>query len=182
MTSILDKNSMPVSRPQKLGALLIDSFFISILGFTSYVLAMYFGDHSTSSLGRDFFDLMIFSGPTIYLLISFICYLKKGATIGNQLMKLNFIDSHTNEKPRLGRLLLRFFYKILFISLPAAAVFLMFFTYAVNQGGWGSITTIVYGLASIPIVVYIMLFVDILISKNKQTWYERKTSTMLVNK
>ncbi len=53
--------------------------------------------------------------------------------------------------------------------------------YADIQGGWASLTTFIYGLASIPIVVYIMLFIDILISKNKQTWYERKTSTMLVN-
>ncbi|MCF6190196.1 MAG: RDD family protein [Cocleimonas sp.] len=181
MTSILDKNSIPASRSQKLGALLIDSFFVILLGVISYGLATYFYDQITSSLGRDFVDFMIFSGPTIYLLTSSISYLRKGETIGNQLMKLKLIDSNTNEKPRLGKLLLRLFYKTLFISLPAVAVFLMFITYADIQGGWASLTIFIYGLASIPIVVYIMLFVDILISKNNQTWYERKTSTILVN-
>ncbi len=181
MSAILDKDSIPASRSQKLGALLIDSFFISLLGLVSYGLAMYFHDQITSSLGRDFVDFMFLSGPIVYLLISFISYLRKGETISNQLIKLKFIDSNTNEKPALGKLLLRLFYKILFISLPAVAVFLMFMTYADIQGGWASITTVVYGFASIPIVIYIMLFVDILICKNKQTWYERKTNTLLVN-
>ncbi len=173
--------SISASRTQKLGALLIDSFFIGLLGLVSYRLATYFYDQITSALGRDFVDFMVFYGPTIYLLISFISYLRTGATIGNQLLKLKLIDPNTNEKPALVKLLLRLFYKILFISLPAVAVFLMFITYADIQGGWESITTVIYGFTSIPIVIYIMLLIDILISKNNQTWYERKTSTLLTN-
>ncbi len=113
MTSILKSNSMPASRSQKLGALLIDSFFVALLGGICYGLATYFYDRSTFPLGSDFFDLVYLSGPTVYLLVSFILHLSKGATIGNQLMKFKHIDPNTSKKPTIGKLLLRLFYKIL---------------------------------------------------------------------
>ena len=135
--------------------------------------------------GVEKFGWIVLLFLVILYIINFIWYLKKGKNISQSICKIEILKEGSFEELSKKELWKMYLYKFLNLYLPV--VILMVLTiYLAIQGGREGAGMILLFVGPISAIIYLILLLTnilkISLSRKKQSWYDKKSESILVIK
>ena len=135
--------------------------------------------------GVEKFGWIVLLFLVILYIINFIWYLKKGKNISQSICKIEILKEGSFEELSKKELWKMYLYKFLNLYLPV--VILMVLTiYLTIQGGREGTGMILLFVGTISGIIYLILLLTnilkISLSRKKQSWYDKKSESILVIK
>ena len=135
--------------------------------------------------GTDKFSLLLVLFLVSLYIINFIWYLEKGKNISQSICKIEILKEDSFEKLSKKELWKRYYYKFLDLYLPAIILTMLtiYIMIQVENNGAGMLLLVI--LPAIAFIYFVLWFISILrtiLDKEKRSWYDKKSKSILVRK